>query len=467
MYKYSCFVLFVLCMASCVKITDKFEQVEFVNYKYPYETENNDINCEIIVYLKEDGFRYNIDAQVPFLKYNKTWLMLLTQDDCVQAAFCNTWAAINGKPLYTNYYYDIAHLVIGDLPPGAYSLNKTLGYSDGTGKEVRFAFTTTLAPEQEWMNESSYVRIGYKADFYRFFKKNGLIWDNVNAMLNYGVGISFHDVATDDVHVIDSIYSHFEIAQNLIRSNLNGRGCKVLAEPNGNYDYVKAALVYDPIQIMTAQGNAKETLYPFKIVSDLNKGLYNRVFVDDPNSIRSEIENNLKKIKEDRKAIHIGVHGTDYKWVSFLEWINNQYGKDGDDSVWFPSMEEYYEYNYYRIHSRIETAIDGNILKIKIHMPAGQYFYYPSITLNLKGIRAENIQSIQTNDVITGFSYGNYDDGTMLNIDCFKYLYERAQFFSEQYLANPTDDNLTDALYFINKLKESDKKQELLQRIGR
>ena len=57
-------------------------------------------------------------------------------------------------------------------------------------------------------------------------------------------------------------------------------------------------------------------------------------------------------------------------------------------------------------------------------MPAGQYFYYPSITLNLKGIRAENIQSIQTNDVITGFFYVNYDDGTMLNIDCFKYLYE-------------------------------------------
>ena len=58
MYKYSCFVLFVLCMASCVKITDKFEQVEFVNYKYPYETENNDINCEIIVYLKEDVVVY-------------------------------------------------------------------------------------------------------------------------------------------------------------------------------------------------------------------------------------------------------------------------------------------------------------------------------------------------------------------------------------------------------------------------
>lgn len=63
--------------------------------------------------------------------------MLLTQDDCVQTAFCNTWAAINGKPLYTNNYYDIAHLMIGDLPPGSYGLGKTLGYTDGTGKEVQ------------------------------------------------------------------------------------------------------------------------------------------------------------------------------------------------------------------------------------------------------------------------------------------------------------------------------------------
>lgn len=462
-----CFlILLVLCMESCVKIKDVYEPIKYVIYDYPYQEENSGIEFELILFLKNNESNENIDIQIPFLKFNKKWLMLLTQDDCLHSAFCNTWAAINGKPLYTNYYYDIKHLVVGDLPPGAYRLNKTLGNTDGTGKEIRFAFTTTLAPEQEWMNESSYVRIGYNADFYRFFKKNGLIWDNVNAMLNYGIGIAFHDVETDDVHIVDSIYSHFEIAQNLIRSNLNGRGCKVLAEPNGNYDYVKAALVYDPIQIMTAQGNAKEILYPFKVVSDLNKGLYNRVFADDPNSIRSEIQNNLKKTKEDRKAIHIGVHATDYKWVSFLEWVNNQYGKDGDDSVWFPSMEEYYEYNYYRIHSKIETAINGNILKIKIRMPAGQYFYYPSITLNLKGIRVENIQSIQTGDVITGFSYGNYEEGTMLNIDCYKYLYERALFFSEQYLANPTDDNSKDAFYFINQLKESDKKNELLRRIG-
>ena len=252
------------------------------------------------------------------------------------------------------------------MPPGAYRLGKTLGYTDGTGKEVRFAFTTTLASEQDWMNESSEVRVAYKADYYRFYKKSGLIWDNVNTMLNYGVGIAFHDVVTEEVHNIDSIVSHYNIAQNIITSKLNGRGCKILAEPNGNYDYVKAALVYNPIQLMTAQNNTKDTLYPFKVVSDLNKKLIHRYDNKDPNMYRSIIVDNPISDREKRKAIHVLAHATDYNWVSFLEWVNNQYGKDGDDSVWFPSMEEYYEYNYYRIHSKIETAINGNILKIKI-----------------------------------------------------------------------------------------------------
>jgi len=465
-YSFVWVISLILCFGSCVEIKDNYEQPVFSNYLYPYNEENFEINCEILVHLKKEVSESDIDVQIPFLKYNKTWLMLLTQDDCVQTAFCNTWAAINGKPLYTSYYYDIEHLMIGDLPPGSYVLGKTLGYTDGTGKEVRFAFTTTLAPEFGWMNETSDVRVGYKADYNRFFKKSGLIWENIKTMLNYGVGIAFHDVAGEDVHTIDSIKTHYGIAQNIIRSNLNGRGCKILAEPNGNFEYVKAALTYDPIQFMTAQGNAKEILYPFNVVNDLKKGLYKRFDNEDPNSYRSLIIDNLKLDKENREAIHVLSHATDYKWVSFLEWINDQYGKDGDDSVWFPSMEEYYEYNYYRIHSKIETATNGNVLKIKIHMPAGHYFYYPSITLNLKGIHTDNIQSIQTNDVITGFSYNDYNEGTMLNIDCYKYLYERAVSYSEQYIANPTNLNLEDALYFINQLKTSDKKQELLRRVG-
>ena len=54
----------------------------------------------------------------------------------------------------------------------------------------------------------------------------------------------------------------------------------------------------------------------------------------------------------------------------------------------------------------------------------------------------------------------------MLNIDCRKYLTEHAENFVKRYEANPTDASAkADALYFVNMLKDSDKKEELKKRI--
>jgi hypothetical protein len=54
----------------------------------------------------------------------------------------------------------------------------------------------------------------------------------------------------------------------------------------------------------------------------------------------------------------------------------------------------------------------------------------------------------------------------MLNIDCRKYLAEHAENFVKRYEANPTDVSAkADANYFVNMLKDSDKKTELKKRI--
>lgn len=57
-------------------------------------------------------------------------------------------------------------------------------------------------------------------------------------------------------------------------------------------------------------------------------------------------------------------------------------------------------------------------------------------------------------------------DGIMLNIDCRKYLFEHAENFVKRYEANPSDaSNKADALYFVNILKESAKKEALKKRL--
>ena len=162
----------------------------------------------------------------------------------------------------------------------------------------------------------------------------------------------------------------------------------------------------------------------------------------------------------------MGIHLTSSPWVDLLLWINDMYGKDGDDSVWFPSLEEYYEYNYYRIHSTIRKEIKGNELKLYVTLPSEGDFYYPSITVNLNHLTMQHVKTVSSGNMVTGLSYGDYADGMMLNIDCRKFLLQHATHFVEQYEEDKTNEsNKTDAIYFVNMLKESEQKQQLLDRV--
>ena len=82
------------------------------DFFYPFEKESKQIKNKITIHthnkLPEDIA--NMRAEIPPLKYNKSWLFMLTQDDCKQVAFCCTWAAINGQPLSDAYFYDLVHV---------------------------------------------------------------------------------------------------------------------------------------------------------------------------------------------------------------------------------------------------------------------------------------------------------------------------------------------------------------------
>ena len=318
------------------------------------------------------------------------------------------------------------------------------------------------------MDAETNVLPGFTANYYRFYMKSGLIWDNIREMLNYGTGIALHDVMTKDANDPIQILEHFDIAQNIIVEKLTGRGCKFLAEPNGNKTYVTAALQCPEIQTMTAQAGAI-TLYPYQVSETLQKSLIEREFNDSPAYFKQQITDLLKLPKEERKAICIGVHGTDNNWIDFLLWLNSNYGKDGDDSLWFPSQEEYYEYYYYRLHSKPEIKqVNTHTWKLTLNLNGEDSapFYYPSVTVNIFGLKMEDIESIKSNEDVTGLSYGDHKDFFMLNIDCRKYLAEHAENFVKRYEANPTDVSAkADANYFVNMLKDSDKKTELKKRI--
>jgi hypothetical protein len=104
-------MLFLLFSISCIDKDvyqgniDGNQNPEYVPYLYPYGNEAQHVVAEITLEMDDGIDVKNIEAEIPFLKYNKSWLFMLTQDDCKHAAYSTTWAAINGKPLSYNYYY--------------------------------------------------------------------------------------------------------------------------------------------------------------------------------------------------------------------------------------------------------------------------------------------------------------------------------------------------------------------------
>lgn len=439
---------------------------ESSTYIYPFNDESQNNISEITIESNKVINPDSVNIGIPPLKYNKEWLCLLTLDDCVHSAYSYTWAAINDRPQTTKYFYDVQHLIAGDLPPDTFSYHKTLGSTDGAGNEVRFAFTVALYQENKDLNDLPYIEKGFTNNYFRFYMKSTLIWSDIKDMLNYGEGIAFHDASTNAVNNEDSLIKHFYIGEDSVQKHLSGRGCKMLAEPDGNIHYINAAIKFPGMQTMTAQGDANYTLYPFKVNTDLEKAVIARDFYNTPYDIEYAVVKNLLSFnKEYRPAICIGSHRTYNDMSELLLWLNNKYGKDGDDTMWFPSQEEYFEYCYYRAHAEITKSIDGKTLKITVSMPSNTYFYYPSITVNVSGMKKEDVKSITSSDNVTGLSYANYNNELMLNINCRKHLLDLAQHYMSVYLANKTEYTYLDAKYFVNMLKPSTDKDALLEQL--
>lgn len=433
-------------------------------YNYPFGNEPSSYKAVINLKLNQAQEANNITVEIPFLKYNKTLLVMLTQDDCKQAAFSTTWAAINGHPLSDKYYYTAQQMRHGDLPPDTYGFGKSLGSTDGTGNEVRFSFATAILAENKNMGKSSTIDIGHTSDYYRFYMRPCLSWDDVREMTNFGVSIAMHDVETSFTELPDSIRAHYIISEKITRDSLSGRNCKVLAEPNGNKNYVTAAKTYEPLQFIVLQSGG-ERITPLTSDKDYLDEPVIRDFLE-PNDVYTEIEKQLALPVAERQAVNLGVHGTDRKWSEFLLWLNNFHGKDGDDCVWMTSPEEYFEYNYIRRHATVTKTADGTNLQITIEIPQGISYYYPSMTINVKGLAAKQCTEVTANDAVTGLSWKeSKTNDVIINIDCRQALGDLAEHFVKCYENSHSAANKADAAYFVAKLKDSSRKTALLDRI--
>lgn len=66
------------------------EEKEAPLYIYPFEKEGHDFVAEITVKTKGNIDLEQLKVEMPHLKYNKSLLFILSQDDCTHSAYCYT-----------------------------------------------------------------------------------------------------------------------------------------------------------------------------------------------------------------------------------------------------------------------------------------------------------------------------------------------------------------------------------------
>ena len=240
-----------------------------------------------------------------------------------------------------------------------------------------------------------------------------------------------------------------------------GRGFKTTTRPDGNTNYVSSSLDFPEHLCMAVETEKDGYSYvPYKPYdeTDMHKMLVRRIFNDDVQFYQDFIASEMAKPKEQRELINMGAHNTGASYVDLMVWINDTYGKDGTDVIWFTHLDEVYEYWYLRKYSKIKKTVVGNIAHYDILMPSGQFFYYPELTFisNLAITQPTNLS-----DAIRGFSFNGTD---MFNVNLDRGIEVLAEKYTSRYesMQKPIDEQ--DALYFANQLR-SDLKEPFTTRI--
>lgn len=381
-----------------------------------------------------------IDLAFPNLKFDKKFAYtLIVDDDSVKSN--KLFFTINKKWVDNEKFQHFdQEKTTGYMP------EKTLGYTDGFGVEKRFSYGVAVWPAggsqyiPNFMNPASYGKN------YPY-----LVWSEVNKIKEFGNDIHFHDVNAEDVKNISDVLAGIEEAQ-MVTLVQTGNGMKVMVRPNGNDTYIEAAKQYPDIVFMTTEGG-NYTIDSLVSGVDLRKGIIWRRNCD---SIASEAY--LAKIAENSaitdKWMCDFTHGPSEGMLSGIVTLNDTYGKDGDDSVWFAAIDEVFEYWFIRQFAKCRKEISGDDVIFTIFVPKVKYGSHLDFTAELTNVayKANSITLLSNN--IYGFNYGNKAGKFLLNVNLNKWLVDGAEKYTSKFEESRTEEDKEDALYFVNQLKE-------------
>ncbi len=467
------YFLFLLTLIGCVKDVyneDKIDEEENPKPSEPSDEEKDklpDLSVPATfnwneVYVKipvtENMDMDNLQVYFPPLKYNKKFVYSYTFDDCTVMAYGKAFCMINKKWVDDWKFYHVGQQkTTGAIPA------KTLGYTDGCGGERRFALGVAIWPDSRNSQIDDFMKPTNK-DIDKYYPH--LVWKDAIPLIDFGCELYFHDVNTTD-HGDDvlGILNGMKVAQ-AITKNMLGRKMKVMARPGGNNLYCAAAREYDDIVMMAVENNtdigpAVNITFDNDEVELKKISQYRRFVESTPTVDQLWPDLNTAALAGNYAWKHDFSHGPEnFQYIlDLFEKLNDEFGKDGLDIVWFATLDEVYEYNYLRRNCIIEKSISDNVLTLKFSCPSSDFpdelMFHRDFSIILKGVVPLSTANISTGKNVYGLSLARQNtDYWMINIDCNKSLLDKAERYTSVYEKEQSVSAKEDALYFVNQLRE-------------
>lgn len=425
---------------------------------------------EIEITLDRDDYNLeDIAVQFAPLKYNKQFAFSMTGDDNKLEGWSRVFKYITGGFIDNNQQGSYYHKHM-QKPAGGYA-PRMLTYSDGCGVKRVFPLST-----------SNFYNLRTQYIQYHLERENPnasypyLVWDEVKEMLDFDGGCTMHDVQDPNDEVKDDSTLE-KIINGIIDANENhvkpfiGRYLNVMSEPNGNSLYADAAQDISYFKMITqnkepgiAEVNDRFTYKNMaNSLQNVNKLRTGRFFIDSLTlaAIQTEFKQNLvdASTANNRMYGEFGFHGMDnssntyYNYQNmkysvkgaFLDWVHNNYGSDGDDSMWFCTNDEMVQYKILSRDTLIQKTLSGNKLKVKLLIPQYSNFYWSEFTLLVQGAE---IESANSKDAI-GLSYKS----DLVNVNFDETLIERSDRYTSIFEQSGDEHDKANAEYFVQRLK--------------
>lgn len=383
----------------------------------------------------------DVNLTIAPLKYDKHFAFTYTADDSVEGAYARIWRRINQK-----WIDDTEFFHLGNTPTTGYIPEYPLVYTDGCGNDRRFGFSIALWPT--WGNEynpDGLIKDSSTNSIY-------ITWNELDLIKDWGVSMLYHNVdeRVYDKDNADDIEKGFVADYNKVLEKINRR-MKIMGLPDGNAAYVTAADKSPLIDFYRSSLHHLEFIYLKSTGSLFKKRTYGGT-----NSSVNDVK--LEELAEQHTSdnpywVGITTHRVDLSRIELLETIYSLYGKGGDDSLWVASWDEVYEYIQMRLNSIVKKVVSDNTVTWKILVPFSKNYYFKDLSFLISG--TTSVDAFTVSDKIFGYSYAAHGSGMLVNVNFNELLLDCAEKYTSKFESTLSEDDKTDAYYFVNQLKDT------------